>query len=235
MHYSFQIGQRNKLWHTLAMHNMDFRETVIIDTAAAALVASPATGVWRNPLAREERERGHATSIVRFDPGARFAQHGHPQGEEILVLEGTFSDEYGDYPSGSYIRNPPGFKHTSFSDQGCTLFVKLHQFQPDDRQQIHIDTRNTPWLPGPGLLRLMPLHDFKAEHTALVHWPAGYRPDPGGGWGGEEMLVLSGELRSKHETYGPGYWLRGPHLSQDLVEVKEDTVFWLKTGHLAPL
>jgi anti-sigma factor ChrR (cupin superfamily) len=217
------------------MLNMDLRQTVIIDTNAQQLVASPAPGVWRKPLSREERERGHATSIVRFDPGARFAQHGHPQGEEILVLEGTFSDEYGDYPAGAYIRNPPGFRHTSFSDEGCTLFVKLHQFQPDDRQQIHVDTRKTPWMPGLGQLRLMPLHDFKAEHTALVQWPAGYSPDPGEGWGGEEILVLSGELRSADATYGAGYWLRGPRLSQDLVTVEEDTVFWLKTGHLAPL
>lgn len=217
------------------MLNMDFSQTVIIDTDAATLVASPAAGVWRKPLAREQRERGHATSIVRFDPGARFAQHGHPLGEEILVLDGTFSDEYGDFPAGSYIRNPPGFKHTSFSKQGCTLFVKLHQFQPDDRQQIHIDTRNTPWMPGLGHLKIMPLHEFKAEHTALVHWPAGYQPAADKSWGGEEILVLSGELRSQHQRYGVGCWLRGPNLSKDLREVEQDTVIWLKTGHLAPL
>jgi anti-sigma factor ChrR (cupin superfamily) len=217
------------------MLNMDFRQAVIIDTDTEAWVPSPAPGVWRKPLAREERERGHATSMVRFDPGARFAQHGHPQGEEILVLEGTFSDEYGDYPAGAYIRNPAGFKHTSFSDQGCTLFVKLHQFQPDDRQQIHIDTHNTPWMPGLGQLRIMPLHEFKAEHTALVHWPAGYEPASGKGWGGEEIVVLSGELRSQDKRYGAGCWLRGPSLSKDLRKVEEDTVIWLKTGHLAPL
>lgn len=226
------IGLRNELGQTLAMFNMDFSQTVIIDTNAQQSVASPAPGVWRKPLSREERERGHATSIVRFDPEARFAQHGHPQGEEILVLEGTFSDEYGDYPEGSYIRNPPGFKHTSFSKAGCTLFVKLHQFQAGDRQQIHVDTRKTPWMPGLGALRLMPLHDFKSEHTALVYWPAGHAPDPVEGWGGEEILVLSGELRSENASYGVGYWLRGPHLSRTLIAVEEDTVFWLKTGHL---
>ena len=54
-------------------------------------------GVCRKPLACEEAERGHATSIVRYDPGASFSEHGHPLGEEILVLEGTFSDQTGDY------------------------------------------------------------------------------------------------------------------------------------------
>jgi quercetin dioxygenase-like cupin family protein len=51
---------------------------------------SPRAGVWRTPLAREEAEWEHATSIVRYDPGASFPMHDHPLGEEILILEGTF-------------------------------------------------------------------------------------------------------------------------------------------------
>jgi anti-sigma factor ChrR (cupin superfamily) len=43
------------------------------------------------------------------------------------VLEGTFSDEQGDYPAGSYVRNPVGSRHAPFSREGCTIFVKLHQ------------------------------------------------------------------------------------------------------------
>ncbi|TMP76706.1 cupin, partial [Pseudoalteromonas ruthenica] len=66
----------------------------------------------------EGAEFGHATSIVRYAPGAVFSEHSHPLGEEILVLDGIFSDEQGDYPAGSYIRNPPGSKHTPFSDTG---------------------------------------------------------------------------------------------------------------------
>jgi anti-sigma factor ChrR (cupin superfamily) len=217
------------------MLNMDFTQTVIIDTQSQGWIDSSASGVWRKPLAREQRDNGHVTSLVRYDPGARFAQHGHPMGEEILVLDGIFADEYGDFPAGSYIRNPPGFNHTSYSDTGCLLFVKLHQFQPDDRQQIHIDTRKTPKMPGLGKLRIMPLHEFKAEHTALVYWPAGHQPAESGSWGGEEMFVMSGQLRSQHTPYPQGTWMRGPRLSHALAQVEQDTVIWLKTGHLAPL
>ena len=85
------------------MTNMEFDRRVVISTRQQSWQASPHKGVWRKPLAREEAERGHATSIVRYDAGASFAAHGHPLGEEILVLEGTFSDDSGDFPAGSYI------------------------------------------------------------------------------------------------------------------------------------
>lgn len=77
------------------MLNMQFDRPVVIDTNKVDWQQSPRPGVWRKLLAREEAERGHATSIVRYDPGAAFATHGHPLGEEILVLAGTFSDEHG--------------------------------------------------------------------------------------------------------------------------------------------
>jgi len=115
---------------------MDFEQRIVINTHHQDWIASPKTGVWRKPLAREEAEQGHATSIVRFEAGATFSEHDHPLGEEIFVLEGVFSDHTGDYGAGSYIRNPQGSIHAPFSQQGCVLFVKLHQFQSDDSQHI---------------------------------------------------------------------------------------------------
>ena len=120
------------------MLNMDFSLRVHINTFDEQWQPSPAAGVWRKRLAREEAERGHATSIVKYDAGASFATHPHPLGEEILVLSGVFSDETGDYPAGSYLRNPQGFSHAPFSLQGCELLVKLHQFQVVIMQWIEI-------------------------------------------------------------------------------------------------
>src|SRR2546422_712023 len=140
--------------------NMQFEQRVMIDTGDRPWQPSPVSGVWRKPLAREEAERGHATSIVRYDPGASFPRHGHPLGEEILVLEGIFSDEHGDFGAGTYFRNPPGSGHAPFSKEGCVLLVKLHQFLPDDTAQVCIDTSRGCWLPGQGNLKIMPLHEF---------------------------------------------------------------------------
>lgn len=214
------------------MINMNFSERVVVKTSEVPWVASPASGVDRKLLEREEAERGRATSIVRYAAGSRFNTHLHPLGEEILVLDGVFSDEDGDYPAGTYIRNPPGSSHAPFSEEGCTLFVKLHQFSPDDRTQLRIHTKSTEWLPGQGGLQVMPLHSFEGEHCALVKWPAGELFKPHRHFGGEEILVLSGTFLDEHGRYPAGTWMRSPHLSQHTPYVEEETVIYVKTGHL---
>jgi anti-sigma factor ChrR (cupin superfamily) len=215
------------------MLNMDFSERVVIDTRAADWQPSPMTGVQRKPLAREEAEQGHATSIVRYAAGAAFSEHGHPLGDEILVLEGTFSDQSGDYAAGTYFRNPEGFSHAPSSREGCVLFVKLHQFQSSDDSQVVIDTQATPWLPGSGGLTVMPLHEHAGEHVALVHWPENEHFQRHTHIGGEEIFVLSGEFIDEHGRYPAGTWIRSPHLSVHNPWVERETVLWVKTGHLA--
>ena len=215
------------------MLNMDFSERVVIETASADWIPSPMPGVMRKPLAREDAERGHATSIVRYEPGASFRAHDHPLGEEIFVLEGVFSDETGDYPAGTYFRNPRGFRHAPFSTEGCVLLVKLHQFQADDTQHVVIDTQREPFRPGTGNLQVLSLHQHGSEQVALVRWPAGERFQLHSHFGGEEIYVISGELKDEHGSYPQGTWIRSPHLSEHFPFVEEDTLIWVKVGHLA--
>lgn len=217
------------------MLHMDFRQRVVIETAALAWQASPMQGVWRKRLARADYESGHATSLVRYDAGSHFKMHEHPGGEEILVLDGVFSDETGDYGPGSYLRNPAGTRHAPFSRDGCTLLVKLHQFAAGDTETVRINTQQTPWLPGHGGLQVMPLHSFEGEHTALVRWPAGEIFQPHRHWGGEEIFVLQGTFCDEHGRYPTATWLRSPHLSQHQPFVEEETIIFVKTGHLPAL
>lgn len=214
------------------MLNIDFKQRVVIDTNQLKWDESPAKGVWRKRLAREEAERGHATSIVKYEAGASFSSHPHPLGEEILVLSGVFSDETGDHPAGTYIRNPEGFSHAPFSVQGCELLVKLHQFQSSDLKQVRVDTQHTPWLSGQGQLQVMPLHQHLTESSALVYWPAGCQFQLHRHFGGEEIYVISGEFIDEHGYYPAGTWLRNPHLSQHNPYVEQNTIIWVKTGHL---
>ena len=211
---------------------MDFSQRVVIDTNQQEWTASPAVGVDRKPLAREERESGHATSVVRYAAGASFARHEHPFGEEILVLQGVFSDETGDYPAGTYFRNPAGTGHAPYSENGCVLFVKLCQFDETDAEQLAIDTNNTPWQTGQGGLEVMPLHQHIHQHTALVKWPANEVFKPHTHFGGEEIFVLSGEFKDEHGSYPSGTWIRSPHLSSHHPYVDQETIIWVKTGHL---
>ena len=90
----------------------------------------PSGSVWRKRVHLVGRpESGQVTSIVRYVTDSNFPTHDHPEGEEILVLEGVFSDEHGDWPAGTYLLNPEGFRHTPFSKPGCELLVKLRQFR----------------------------------------------------------------------------------------------------------
>src|SRR3546814_15181724 len=77
--------------------NAAFGRPARMDTAAMEWQASPSPSVWRKRLDLVDGEFSRVTSVVRYDANSAFHAHGHPQGEEILVLEGMFSDEHGDY------------------------------------------------------------------------------------------------------------------------------------------
>ena len=213
--------------------NADFTQRVVIRPDDSPWQASPSPGVTRRLLDRVGDEAARATSLVRYAPGSVFPEHAHPDGEEILVLDGTFSDERGDHGPGTYLRNPDGSRHAPRSEGGCTLFVKLRQFQQGDDEAVRIDTLSGEWRPGlvPGL-RVMPLHSFGTQHTALVDWAPGTVFQPHTHWGGEEILVLSGQFEDEHGVYPAGSWLRSPHLSRHAPHAPQGARILVKTGHL---
>ncbi len=212
----------------------DFSIRVVIDTRTAPWVASPETGVERKLLDRVGDEVARATSIVRYAAGSSFTAHEHALGEEFLVLSGTFADENGEYPTGTYVRNPPGSRHRPFSASGCELFVKLRQFRPEDGSRVVIDTRRAEWRPGlvPGL-SVLPLHEFGTEHVALVRWAAGTRFQAHNHWGGEEIFVLEGTFNDELGDYPVGTWIRSPHLSRHQPFSEPGCLIYVKVGHLA--
>jgi anti-sigma factor ChrR (cupin superfamily) len=216
--------------------NADFEQRVVLPPAAPGdWIPSPMGGVQRRLLDRVGGEVARATSLVRYAPGSRFERHEHGGGEEILVLEGVFSDEQGDYPPGSYLRNPPGSAHAPFSRAGCTLFVKLWQSARADLRPVRIDTRTAEWLPGlvPGL-SVMPLHEFDGISTALVRWAPDTVFSEHSHPGGEEILVLEGLFRDEHGEYPAGSWLRSPRWSRHAPFTgAEGAVIYVKVGHLA--
>jgi len=212
--------------------NLDFEKSVVINANKQKWVASPAAGVYRKPFERDAAEHGRATSIVRFGAGANFKTHTHPKGEEILVLDGVFSDENGDYPAGTYLRHPPGSSHAPHSKEGCVIFVKLDHFHADDMQRVIIHPERRQWRQGIGNLKVVSLHEHLGEHTALVKWPANEHFQPHQHWGGEEILVLEGEFCDEHGQYPQGTWIRSPHLSKHNPFTEQATLILVKVGHL---
>src|SRR5262249_40637850 len=224
--------------------NADFTKRASVHAGTSDWVRSPMPGVERRLLARVGDEVARATRIVRSAPGTAFSPHTHLGGEEFFVLEGIFQDERGDYPAGSYVRNPPTSRHTPGSQAGCTIFVKLFQFDPADRSHVNIDTRLVdPVAPagrlGEGVgaagrrgVRLIPLFNDGREDVRIEQWQADASVvlDVPGGF---EALVLAGSFEEGGEAFARHSWLRLPKASRlTAVAGAAGARLWIKTGHL---
>ncbi|MBW2292150.1 MAG: cupin domain-containing protein [Deltaproteobacteria bacterium] len=201
--------------------------------------ASPSGSVWRKRLHLVGgAESGQVTSIVRYDPNASFPAHDHPGGEEILVLEGVFSDDHGDWPEGTYLLNPEGFRHAPFSKNGCVIFVKLRQYDGPDRKHVALCVDDESWrsseIPG---IECKTLYDETPypETTRLERWAAGTAPGELPAGDGFEILILEGMLRDEHATYRKGAWLRLPAGASYVPYTPKGCVVYRKSGALAQL
>ncbi len=176
-------------------------------------------------------EVARATTIVRYAPNSKFSAHTHTGGEEFIVLDGVFQDEHGDYPKGTYVRNPPTSAHTPGSKGGCTIFVKLWQFDMADRTQFRKDMAAGLGAPIGGVATTQ-LHsdDFetvtysKLEAGAVLSNPAD---------GGLEMLVIQGSVEESGGVLEKGAWLRQPVGAAVSARAgTQGAAIWMKTGHL---
>ena len=224
---------------SLVALNSNFSKPAVVRTAAMEWQSSPGAGVWRKRLELHGgAESGRVTSIVRYDPGSRFPPHEHPDGEEILVLEGIFADEHGTYPAGTYLLNPQGFRHAPRSDEGCELLVKLRQYPGSDRGHRVVDSNTAAWQHSePPGREVLPLYDEAGhcESMRLVRLGPGTRIPEHEHPGGEEIYVIAGTLADAEGTYEQGTWLRLPDGSRHQPFSDEGCTLYVKTGHLRDL
>ena len=215
--------------------NAEFAERVAMHGADIPWKASPMAGVDRRMLDRLGDEVARATTIVRYAPDSHFSPHVHTGGEEFFVLDGVFQDEHGDFPAGSYIRNPPQSSHTPGSAPGCTIFVKLWQFDMADRTEVRIDTNDRAFEADPARagVEVMPLFRDTREDVSLERW-AGGQSIALDAPGGMEVLVLDGTFVEAGEPFQRQSWLRLPKASRTTASVGDDGArVWIKRGHLA--
>ncbi len=220
--------------------NADFSKPAVVRPGDVDWVGSPLPGVERIILDRIGGEVARATSLVRYAAGSRFDAHDHALGEEYLVLEGIFSDQDGDHGPGTYVRNPPGTSHAPWSVEGCTIFVKLRQFQDGDDAQVVVDTGTAAWAdfssddPSDGPcdgVDAIQLHQYGDELVRLLRLAPGARL-PHGHFGGEEVLVLDGTLEDDTGVYPQGSWTRHQPGYRHYAWSADGCIIWIKTGHL---
>ncbi|NVJ99199.1 MAG: cupin domain-containing protein [Alphaproteobacteria bacterium] len=196
-------------------------------------IPSPLKGVSRRMLERDGGEVARATSIVNYAPGSSFSEHTHSGGEEFLVLDGTFSDEHGDFPEGTYVRNPVGSSHTPYSTEGCTILVKLWQMPPSDQEWVRTNIFDD------GLfderkagLSVLPLHENDVETIEIWKLAAGVEVPEKAYKGGIEVFVVSGEVSAGTIAMTTHDWIRVPSGEVFNAKAKSAAMLLVKHGHL---
>lgn len=99
-------------------------DSVFVDGDALPWRESPYPGVTWKKL-HYDAESGESAVLLRFEPGASYGAHRHPEGEDYLVLEGSLEEGGRSYGAGTYVRHGAGSKHKPSSREGCLLFVRL--------------------------------------------------------------------------------------------------------------
>ena len=219
--------------------NGDLSVRVAVDTAAMEWTPSPSRTVWRKRVHLVGPvEAGQVTSVVRYEPGSTFHAHDHPDGEEILVLDGVFSDEHGDWPAGTYLLNPEGFRHAPFSREGCVLLVKLRQYPSRARAHVVAITQSMEWKLGDRAgVEVRPLYEQMgfADTVRLERWA------PSAGLGGRsyengaELFVLHGSFEDEQGRYSERAWLRLPPGARHAPTTGDGCELYIKEGGFAYL
>jgi anti-sigma factor ChrR (cupin superfamily) len=207
---------------------------IIIHTDAMEWQPSPSPGIDRKRLELEgQAEAGRVTSVVRYAAGSWFRSHPHPDGEEILVLDGVFSDERGDHPAGTYLLNPEGYSHAPRSADGCVLFVKLRQYPGVGRRQVRIDTSSGTWesYSGAGVWRqVLYAEPGYPETMHLLRLEAGVDVGPVAIASGEEIFVIDGRFSDEHGAYRPGSWIKLPPGSSHAPRSDDGCLLYVRKG-----
>lgn len=203
--------------------NSDLSQRVVLETQHMEWEATQQDGVFKKLLSSDATTE---TALIRLEPDVTCALCEHAKYVEMFVVEGEYINRLGHHPQGSYLRYVNEDESKATTHGGCVIFCKINYAEDDTA--IIIPTAQRAWHPGQGRLEVLPLY----EHTALVKWPKNERFLPHKHWGGEEIFVLDGVFMDEHGEYPKGTWIRSPHLSTHYPFVREETIIFVKTGHL---
>ncbi len=209
--------------------NSDCSLFVSVNTEQISWQNSPMSGVQRKRLELIGIKKPQITTIVKFAPESYFELHEHDGGEEILVLDGIFSDVKGDFGPGFYVRNPPGTTHRPFSKNGCTILVKLRQFNEGDQLQFAVNTNDSVWFStDTNDVEKLPLHQYKNEQVVMYRFNDNSDAIEFNFFQSSEIYVMEGNIDIFNTNYAAGSWLRYPANTAIKIGSKNEACIWMK-------
>jgi anti-sigma factor ChrR (cupin superfamily) len=197
--------------------NADPSKCAVVDTNAMPWEPAGRPGVSMKILERvNDPKKGRETALFKLEPGTTLPTEKLKERLEIFVLEGSLSDEHGQYGQHTYIWNPPGFTLTLSTKEGAVFYAKRRQpIYPDDAQRERrlIDAKTAKWLEFPHRGADV-LHLYKdpngLETGRIGHVHTGRKLPSHNHSIGEETFVIEGRLSDEYASYGKGVWFRMP-------------------------
>lgn len=216
------------------MINLDFNKRIVIPTDEIDWQPSGLPGIDLKPLAIEDSETGHLTALIRYREGSSFTRKERSNGEEMLVLAGSFRGQYADYGTGTYYRSPPNHEQIPLSQQGCIMLLKLNQFEDGDELKVVTNTEDGEWSGiNNNATQVQILHKTLSSQTLIYKWEKGEEiSSQTNQIGGAEAFVLKGRIKDKLGEYTAGTWLRTSDRLFDGGVAIEDSAAFVKYGHI---
>jgi anti-sigma factor ChrR (cupin superfamily) len=193
--------------------NLD--ELVVVETARLAWQPTEDEGIFKKSFELiRAANNGREACLYKYQPGTRLGDRLFEGRIEILVIEGHLSMNGTDHGAGSYLRVPPGVKVDLESNEGCVFFFRYRAGVGNEKSHLELDTNDrSQWQTwgGRGNQRI-PLEDPAEPNVGAwlgYMFPEHQSPEhdhPGG----EEVLILYGELDDHTVTCGGGTWVRYP-------------------------
>lgn len=221
--------------------NSDKSQSCLVNTDSVDWIETAAGGVRRKMIERIGGEVARATTVVNFQPNASFPAHVHRGGEEFLVLQGDWYDDWATQPAYTYVRNYIGSKHTPrIGPKGCTILVKLCQMselhKEPDHSQWDISESNRSWRVCSSIRGRQLLNVFESplEEVHFERWQpnqSGYVDIPETG---EEVFVIEGSFADELGEHRAWSWSRNagdrPRLKR--TSGPQGCLLYVKSRHL---
>ncbi|CAE7878777.1 ABCF3 [Symbiodinium microadriaticum] len=221
--------------------NSDKSQSCLVNTDSVNWIETAAGGVRRKMIERIGGEVARATTVVNFQPNASFPAHVHRGGEEFLVLQGDWYDDWATQPAYTYVRNYIGSKHTPrIGPKGCTILVKLcqmsEQHKEPDHSQWDISESNTNWRVCSSISgrRLLNVFESPLEEVHFERWQPNQSGDVDIPETGEEVFVIEGSFTDELGEHRTWSWSRNAGDKQRLKRTSgpEGCLLYVKSRHL---
>lgn len=77
-----------------------------------------------------DRRAGRVVALIRMEPGSGYPRHRHCGPERVLVLQGSYRDEFGEHGRGEFVTYEDGTTHTPIATGGgdaCVLLAVAYE------------------------------------------------------------------------------------------------------------